>query len=306
MKKNYLLLICMMVLLLPNLLAQQQDFWESPYEWDVPYVPTPYEVVHKMLEMAKIGPSDILYDLGCGDGRIVVMAASQFGVKGVGIDIDPERIKECYVNAANAKVEEKVMFLNQDLFETDIREASVVTLYLLSTVNIKLRPKLLNDLKPGTRVLSHDFSMGEWNHDQRQNIHVDDRTHVIYYWIIPANASGKWMFVKLPDILDSPNSLYLVQNFQKIQGIVNSGAATIPIQNAELKGNSIKFSIELKHEQKTVKWSFEGQLQEHTIKGTLHNLSEEGKRIYNWQAEREPQTKIPLDSGNSKEIKHSD
>ena len=96
-----------------------------------------------------------------------------------------------------------------------------------------------------------------------------------------------------------------MQNFQKLQGIVNSGAATIPVQDAELQGDRIKFSIELKHEQKTVTWSFEGQLQEHTIEGTLQNLSDESKRIYHWQAEREPQTKIPLDTSNSKEIKHS-
>jgi SAM-dependent methyltransferase len=129
---------------------------------EVPYVPTPEEVVAEMLRMADVDQDDVLYDLGCGDGRIVITAAKELGCRGVGIDIDPVRIQESRINASNAGVSDRVEFFQMDLFEADISQATVVTLYLLSKVNLRLRPKLFRELKPGTRVISHDFSMGEW------------------------------------------------------------------------------------------------------------------------------------------------
>src|SRR5919109_1152283 len=129
---------------------------------DVPYVPTPERVVDKMLELAKVGPQDVVYDLGSGDGRIVIAAARKHGARGVGIDIDPQRIKEGRDNARRAGVADRVEFREGDLFKADIGDATVVTLYLMSSVNLRLRPKLLNELKPGTRVVSHAFGMGDW------------------------------------------------------------------------------------------------------------------------------------------------
>jgi cyclopropane fatty-acyl-phospholipid synthase-like methyltransferase len=148
---------------------------------DVIFVPTPQEVVDAMLEVAKVTKTDVVYDLGSGDGRIPVTAAKKYGARAVGIDIDPQRIKEANANAQTAGVTDKVKFLNQDLFTTDISEASVVTLYLLPSLNVKLMPKLKAELKPGTRIVSHAFDMGDWKPEQTLN--VNGRT--VYYWTIP-------------------------------------------------------------------------------------------------------------------------
>jgi ribosomal protein L11 methylase PrmA len=149
---------------------------------DVIFVPTPQEVVDTMLKVAKVTKNDIIYDLGCGDGRIPITAAKEYGARGIGIDIDPQRIKEANENAKAAGVTDKVKFLNEDLFTTDIGDATVVTLYLLPSLNLKLMPKLMKELKPGTRVVSHAFDMGDWKPEQTLN--VNGRT--VYYWTIPA------------------------------------------------------------------------------------------------------------------------
>ncbi|NMG05475.1 class I SAM-dependent methyltransferase [Brasilonema sp. UFV-L1] len=149
---------------------------------DVVYVPTPPEVVDRMLKVAKVSKNDILYDLGSGDGRIPITAVQKYGVKkAVGIDIDSQRIKEANENAKKAKVTDKVKFLQQDLFKSDFSEATVVTLYLLPELNVKLRSQLFQQLKPGTRIVSHAFDMGEWKPEKVEQ--VDGRT--IYFWTIP-------------------------------------------------------------------------------------------------------------------------
>jgi tRNA G37 N-methylase Trm5 len=154
---------------------------------DVPYVPTPQTVVDKMLEIAAVTKDDVVYDLGSGDGRIVITAAKKYGVRGVGVDIDPERIREANANAVLAGVADRVKFLEQDLFKTDLKEASVVTLYLLPEVNLRLRPKLWSELKPGTRVVSHAFDMGDWLPEQK--VEVEGKT--IYFWVIPKKSATK-------------------------------------------------------------------------------------------------------------------
>jgi SAM-dependent methyltransferase len=157
-------------------------------EPEVPYVPTHERVVAEMLKVASVGKKDVLYDLGSGDGRIVITAAKRFGTRGVGVDIDPVRVKEARENAVKAGVTDKVKFLQQDLFETDIREATVVTLYLLPEVNLRLRPKLLSDLKPGTRVVSHNYDMGDWAPLKTLQLRVPEE-HTIYYWVVPPRSS---------------------------------------------------------------------------------------------------------------------
>ena len=151
-------------------------------EKDVPYVPTREEVVEGMLQLGGVKKDDILYDLGCGDGRIVITAAQKYGTRGTGIDIDPERIKEAEQNARKAGVTGRVKFIEQDLFDANISDATVITLYLLPSVNLKLRAKLLRDLKPGTRIVSHSFDMGDWKPDKE--IEVDGER--LYFWVIPA------------------------------------------------------------------------------------------------------------------------
>ena len=156
---------------------------------DVVYVPTPVEVVDAMLKIAKAGKGDVLYDLGSGDGRIPIMAVEKYGVtRAVGIDINPERIAEAEANSAKAGVRDRVRFLNEDLFEAKIGDATVVTLYLLNSLNLKLLPKLLEDLKPGTRVVSHAFDMGSWK--PQQTLKVDGQS--VHFWTIPAKGTAEY------------------------------------------------------------------------------------------------------------------
>jgi precorrin-6B methylase 2 len=157
--------------------AQQAGTLRSP---DVIFVPTPQEVVDAMLQMANVTAKDVVYDLGSGDGRIPITAAQKYGARSVGIDIDPQRIKEANDNLAKANVGDKVKFLNQDLFQTDLSQATVITLYLLPSLNVKLMPKL-KQLKPGTRIVSHSFDMGsEWPAEKTQDVNG----RMIYYWTI--------------------------------------------------------------------------------------------------------------------------
>ena len=148
---------------------------------EVPYVPSPEAVVDGMLKLADVKATDTVYDLGCGDGRIIITAAKTYGAHGVGVDINPERVAEARANAKKAGVENLVKFEENDLFDADIHNASVVTLYLLPDVNLRLRPKLLKDLKPGTRIVSHSFDMGDWKPDREER--ADGRS--IYLWTVP-------------------------------------------------------------------------------------------------------------------------
>ena len=161
------------------------------HQVDVPYVPTTEEAVKVMLKLADVKPADIVYDLGCGDGRIVIAAAKEYGAHGVGIDINPERIQQAEANAKKAGVEKLVRFEENDLFDADIHEATVVTLFLLESVNLKLRPKLRMDLKPGTRIVSNTFGMGDWKPDKEMSVgdaSEESFSHRLYLWIVPQRS----------------------------------------------------------------------------------------------------------------------
>jgi hypothetical protein len=155
---------------------------------DVPYVPTPTEVVARMLKMANVNKGDMLYDLGSGDGRIVITAAREYGARGVGYDLNPQRIKESNENARRAGITNRVRFTQQDLFEADLSGATVVTLYLLPDVNLKLRPKLLRELRPGTRIVSHNYHMGDWQPEAVAEVEVKGTKHYVYSWTVPAGG----------------------------------------------------------------------------------------------------------------------
>lgn len=170
-------------------LATQARAQDSEVHKDVPYVPTPPEVVEAMLKLGKVSPGDVHYDLGCGDGRIVVAAVKKFGAtRATGYDIDPERIKKTNENAETAGVKNKTKFILRNLFEADFQDASIVTLYLLPDVNLKLRPKLLKDLKVGSRIVSHQFDMSDWEPDKK--VTMDWRT--IYMWTVTKEAKAKY------------------------------------------------------------------------------------------------------------------
>ena len=162
------------------LLAQAQKQPATQYP-DVIFVPTPQEVVEDMLRLANVQKGDVLYDLGSGDGRIAITAARKYGIKATGIDIDPERIREANENAKKAGVTNLVQFRQENLFTADFRDATVITLYLLPDLNVKLRPKLWNELKPGTRIVSHQFEMGAWKPEKR----LESNGRTIYFWTVP-------------------------------------------------------------------------------------------------------------------------
>jgi SAM-dependent methyltransferase len=155
-----------------------------PPKLDVVWVPSAPEVIRAMLDAAKVGPGDVVYDLGCGNGEIVIAAAKLYGARAVGVDLDPARIREARLNAARAAVTDRVTFVEQDLFATDVSPATVVTLYLLPDINARLRPKLLRELRPGSRIVSHDFGIADWVPESTVEVPLD-RTHRVFLWRIP-------------------------------------------------------------------------------------------------------------------------
>lgn len=202
---------------------------------DVPFVPTPEPVVRAMLKLAKVGPNDLVYDLGSGDGRIVITAAKELGARGVGVDIDPERIADGRENAKRAGVQNRVKFIESDLFKVDLRPATVVTLYLLPDVNLRLRPKLLAELRPGTPVVSHSFDMGDWEPEVSQTVNGS----TIYLWHIPARASGTWQYrIRTANGGDEQHRLHLTQRLDKIQGTVTIDGESFEIANGRVSGAS--------------------------------------------------------------------
>ena len=154
---------------------------------DVPYVPTHESIVDRMLTIAKVSRNDVLYDLGSGDGRIVITAAQRYGTRGVGIDIDPERVREANENAQRAGVTDRVRFILGDIFDADIRPATVVMMYLLPEVNLRLVPKLRAELQPGTRIVSHNYDLGDWQPQRTLTIPVDGTNHYVHFWVMPPN-----------------------------------------------------------------------------------------------------------------------
>ena len=199
---------------------------------DVPYVPTPRPVVARMLELAEVGPRDYLIDLGSGDGRIAI-AAAQRGARALGVDIDPYRIAEATAAAEFEGLGHRAQFRRQDLFDTPIRDASVVAMYLLPDINLRLRPRLLTELRPGTRVVSHVFDMGEWRPDVHEQLNGSN----IYLWIVPAAVGGRWSLTTA-DGRTLP--LLIEQRFQEVGGTLGGD----PLERAELRGERLQFSVE--------------------------------------------------------------
>jgi SAM-dependent methyltransferase len=198
---------------------------------DVPYVPTPRRVVEAMLDLAELRPDDYLIDLGSGDGRIAIMAA-QRGARALGVDLDPERVAEATLAAGAAQLGARARFRRQDLFDTPLREASVVTMYLLPEVNMRLRPRLLTELRPGSRILSHNFDLGDWRPDASREFDASR----IFLWIVPATADGNWV-MEMPGGRSVP--LDLRQRFQDVSGSLDRR----PLEEVTLRGRSLRFRV---------------------------------------------------------------
>src|SRR5690606_2227510 len=218
------------------LLAAPQVLAQNAPNLDVHFVPTPQEVVDRMLALAKVTKDDFVIDLGSGDGRIVITAAQKFGASGMGVDLDPQRIKEANDNKQKAGVADRVEFRQANLFETDLSKATVLTMYLLPRLNIQLRPLLL-DLRPGTRLASHAFDMGEWKPDRHDKVNGRDA----YHWVVPAKVAGRW---RIDDgkhkFGGTPSQQYL-----EIQGVAHFGGRAILLRETSLKGDEIRFVVGL-------------------------------------------------------------
>lgn len=201
---------------------------------DVVFVPTPRETVDRMLQVTEVGAQDYVIDLGSGDGRIAI-AAGRLGARALGVDLDPARIQDAQQNAKRAGVTDRVTFRQQNLFETDLSQATVLTMYLLPSINVKLRPKILA-LRPGTRVISHDFTMGDWKPDL-----AETNNWRIFFWVVPARVAGKWQVRDGQRTFD----LTIDQTYQEFRGIAHANGRAVPLRNTKLRAGNLEFTVDL-------------------------------------------------------------
>jgi SAM-dependent methyltransferase len=226
---------------------------------DVIWVPTPQEVVEKMLQMVRITPNDFVIDLGSGDGRIAIAAAKKFGARSMGVEFNPDMVALSNREAQRQCVADKVRFVNADIFQTDISQATIITMYLLPDLNLKLRPRLL-DLKPGTRIASHQFTMGEWQADETAS--MDGRQALM--WIIPAKVDGEWT---LRMNGGAERRVALRQSFQYLTGQMSTGSATLGITEGRLRGDEISFNVV----EGGARWEFSGRVHGNSMVGTARS-----------------------------------
>jgi len=235
-------MVSTLALAVPDGLAGQQASAAARAP-DVHFVPTDTTKVREMLVAADVGSKDLVYDLGCGDGRIVIMAVKKYGARGVCVDIDPVRVKESRSNADTAGVAKRIEFIEGDLFEQDLSKASVVTLYLLPSLNERLRPKLFKELRPGTRIVSNAFDMGDWKADRTLNITTSSGMQsYAYHWILPADVSGEWR-LEPKGGSGKAYTLDLEQKYQKVSGTAASGGKAIPLSSVSVKGDQLSFVL---------------------------------------------------------------
>jgi len=237
------------------------------------YVPTPQVVVDKMLEVAKVTKDDYVFDLGSGDGRIPITAAARYGARGLGVETNPSLVKLARTNAEAAGVANLVEFRQQDLFKTSVREATVVGLYLFVWANVRLRPRLISELRPGSRIVAHDFPIGD---DWKPDIEEEIENRTVYLWYVPAQVAGIWTVSGGPPGL----TLQLQQRFQAIEGTATVDGRTVPLHNASLRGDAIEFTIVLEAEKPML---FRGLVKG----GTMEPRGEETGAVSGWSAARQ-------------------
>ncbi|MGZ8231490.1 MAG: SAM-dependent methyltransferase [Burkholderiales bacterium] len=241
---------------------------------DVVYVPTPQIVVEEMLRMAKIGPNDYLIDLGSGDGRFVITAAKKFGAQGFGVDLDTVLLKVAREGAQREGVAERARFVEQNLFETDLSKATVVSTYLLPEMNLRLRSKILA-LKPGTRVVAHDYHMGAWYPDDQRDIPVPEKkvgtpgVSYIYLWVVPSRVAGKWQGQLSAGGKDVPLELAFDQAFQVLDGTLRAGQDSTALRGRILNGDQITFITQPKGSPGNQRHEFRGKVSGDTMQGTV-------------------------------------
>ncbi len=238
-------------------------------ELDVPYEPTHPSVIKAMLRLANVGKGDVVYDLGCGDGRIVVTALAEFGAaRAVGIDLNPQRLKEAEERAKGTGVFDKVRYVQGNIMEVDASPANVVTMYLLDSVNLMVRPKLFQELAPGSRCVAHAFHMHDWKQDKIIQ-HPKARNNRISFWVIPAHLGGTWKWTTATASGKIENTLSLNQTFQVVNGtITTDGRPSGAIQNPYVSGKEFSFSANINAKGQAVKVNYKGIAEGNTIRGT--------------------------------------
>jgi hypothetical protein len=259
---------------------------------DTPYVQTPQVVVDRMLELAKIGPDDYVIDLGSGDGRMVITAARRYGAQGFGVDLDRRLVQLANRNAARAGVARRARFYERDLFATDVSPATVLTLYLLPDVNLAIRSRLLATLRPGARIVSHDYDFGEWPPDHQlemaapgKTVGVQQRSKV-FYWVVPGRAAGRWRWQLALDGRVEDFELVLDQNFQKLQGKLTGGARSLKLVETSLTGERIGLAAVAGEGAEAARYEFSGRIYNHAIDGTVRVTRGGHTREIPWNATR--------------------
>lgn len=266
-----------------------------------PYVPTPQVIVDRMLQFANVTATDFVIDLGSGDGRIVRTAARSLGASGFGVDIDGELVERSNAAAQKEGIGAKAKFIQQDVFKADLSKATVVTLYVLPAMMTSLRPKLLSELKPGTRIVSHDYHFQEWLPDQRVTFDVPEKKEAVgfsstslYLWTVPANVGGRWRLqvdgVKLPENV----VLTLQQTYQYVNGATESGARRSDIGNVSLKGDAFEFAADVAAKPNGDRYTYRGKVSGDTMEGeVVWGMGANAKR-QKWKATRIEESKTSL------------
>ena len=278
-------IVTVVALLMPYAaFSQNDDFGQTPY------VPTPQNIVDRMLEIAKVSARDYVIDLGSGDGRMVITAAKKYGARGFGVDLDRRLVIRANQLAAKAGVADRAVFYERDLYDTDLSAASVVTIYLLPEVNLMVRPKLLATLKPGTRIVSHDYNMGEWPPDQQMIFDAPDKpvgrdkTSKVFFWVVPGNAAGRWRWQLQVAGKPVDFELAVSQNFQTIKGNLNVSGRAWPLESARLQGEEISFSTYDKAA--ALRYEFTGRIYNNAVNGTVRVAGPASQRQFEWDATR--------------------
>jgi precorrin-6B methylase 2 len=279
MKIRLLVLLCCLVSL-----ASCTTLADRKASAGVRFVTTPHEVVNEMLRLAAVSRDDVVYDLGSGDGRIVIAAARDFDARAVGVEIDQQLIEKSNENARNAGVTDRVSFVEKDLFQVDLREATVVTCFLLPGLNEMLAPKLMEELRPGGRIVSHMYDMGEWQPDK--TVRVGEST--IYFWVRPADVAGTWQL----DIANAeglrPLVLFIRQAFQKITATATLKESKIGLHDPRVEGDKLTFVVAGNMSGHDVRMSFSGTVRDNVATGSVEIKGGPHVGVHQWKALRTP------------------
>jgi len=267
--------------LLGLLLATPFAGVQAQFKYDVPYVPTPPVVVEEMLRLAAVRADDFVLDLGSGDGRVVIAAATKLGASGIGVELDADLILESEDNAALAGVGDRVSFRREDLFKFDLARATVITLYLVPTINMKLRPRLLNELKPGTRIVSHDFDFGDWKPDARSTVRKN-----VFLWVVPAKIAGRWRVELERSEGIRSYEVELTQNYQEIDGLVRYSGKVVALWNPGLRGDAVRFTVVDDSAGVDTNLYFEGRVDGGRMEGGVLRGVGVAQQQMRWQATR--------------------